>query len=104
MRTLTSAQFSLALVDMELEKLQLPGWFAEGMSRDWPLPSFLRRLLVRRRGRTRYRSRRRTSGQRLVWYLVSTTSPGKVRVSTRSRFTQLSSAVKNGVPPPTRTG
>ena len=29
---------------------------------------------------------------------------GNVRVSTRFRFTQLSSAVKNGVPPPTRTG
>ena len=27
-----------------------------------------------------------------------------VRVSTRVRFTQLSRAVKNGVPPPTRTG
>src|SRR5207253_6493840 len=27
-----------------------------------------------------------------------------VRVSTRLRFTQLSRAVKNGVPPPTRTG
>src|SRR3954465_9052391 len=29
---------------------------------------------------------------------------GNVRVSTRFRFTQLSRAVKNGVPPPTRTG
>jgi hypothetical protein len=41
---------------------------------------------------------------RLVSYRVSTTPPGNVRVSTRCRFTQLSSAVKNGVPPPTRTG
>src|SRR4029453_10093147 len=41
---------------------------------------------------------------RLVSYRVSTTPPGNVRVSTRFRFTQLSSAVKNGVPPPTRTG
>jgi hypothetical protein len=41
---------------------------------------------------------------RLVSYLVSTTPPGNVRVCTRFRFTQLSSAVKNGVPPPTRTG
>src|SRR4030081_4119870 len=46
-----------------------------------------------------------TSGtQRLVAYLVSTTPSGNVRVSTRLRFTQLSRAVKNGVPPPTRTG
>src|ERR687898_482562 len=46
-----------------------------------------------------------TSGtQRLVSYLVSTTPSGNVRVSTRIRFTQLSRAVKNGVPPPTRTG
>src|SRR3954463_11493281 len=46
-----------------------------------------------------------TSGsQRLVSYLVSTTPSGNVRVSTRLRFTQLSRAVKNGVPPPTRTG
>ena len=44
------------------------------------------------------------TAQRLVSYLVSTTPPGKVRVSTRFRFTQLSSAVKNGVPSPTRTG
>jgi hypothetical protein len=42
--------------------------------------------------------------QRLVSYRVSITPPGNVRVSTRFRFTQLSSAVKNGVPPPTRTG
>ena len=41
---------------------------------------------------------------RLVSYRVSTTPPGNVRVSTRFRFTQVSSAVKNGVPPPTRTG
>jgi hypothetical protein len=40
----------------------------------------------------------------LVSYRVSTTPPGNVRVSTRFRFTQLSSAVKNGVPPPTSTG
>jgi hypothetical protein len=46
-----------------------------------------------------------TSGtQRVVWYLVSTTPSGNVRVSTKLRFTQLSRAVKNGVPPPTRTG
>src|SRR5215204_6621538 len=46
-----------------------------------------------------------TSGtQRLVLYLVSTTPSGNVRASTRLRFTQLSRAVKNGVPPPTRTG
>src|SRR3954452_25203315 len=46
-----------------------------------------------------------TSGtQRLVAYLVSTTPSGNVRVSTRLRFTQLSRAVKNGAPPPTRTG
>src|ERR1700710_2855666 len=46
-----------------------------------------------------------TSGtQRLVSYLVSTTPSGNVRVSTSLRFTQLSRAVKNGVPPPTRTG
>src|SRR4051794_41961600 len=46
-----------------------------------------------------------TSGtQRVVSYLVSTTPSGNVRVSTRRRFTQLSRAVKNGVPPPTRTG
>src|SRR5438445_552364 len=46
----------------------------------------------------------RTGAQRLVSYLVRITPPGNVRVSTRFRFTQLSSAVKNGVPPPTRTG
>src|SRR4030081_4160446 len=46
-----------------------------------------------------------TSGiQRLVSYLVRSTPSGNVRVSTRLRFTQLSRAVKNGVPPPTRTG
>lgn len=46
-----------------------------------------------------------TSGsQRLVSHLVSTTPSGNVRVSTRLRFTQLSRAVKNGVPPPTLTG
>src|SRR4029450_11513243 len=46
----------------------------------------------------------RNHAQRLVSYLVRTTPPGNVRVSTRFRFTQLSSAVKNGVPPPTSTG
>ena len=46
----------------------------------------------------------RTSAHRLVSYLVRTTPPGKVRVSTRFRFTQLSSVVQNGVPPPTMTG
>src|SRR4051794_26700807 len=40
----------------------------------------------------------------LLSYLVMTTPPGNVRVSTRFRFTQLSSAVKNGAPPPTSTG
>ena len=40
----------------------------------------------------------------LVSYRVSSTPPGNVRVSTRFRFTQLSRVVKNGVPPPTRTG
>lgn len=35
---------------------------------------------------------------------VRSTPSGNVRVSTRFRFTQLSRAVKNGVPPPTRTG
>src|SRR5207247_6163445 len=44
----------------------------------------------------------RNRAHRLVSYLVRTTPPGNVRVSTRFRFTQLSSAVKNGVPPPTR--
>ena len=39
---------------------------------------------------------RRNRAQRLASYLVRTTPPGNVRVSTRSRFTQLSSAVKNG--------
>jgi len=42
--------------------------------------------------------------QRFVSYLVSTMPPGNVRVSTRFKLTQLSSAMKNGVPPPTRTG
>src|SRR5829696_6429739 len=46
----------------------------------------------------------RNRAHRLVSYLVRTTPPGNVRVSTRFRFTQLSSAVKNGVPPPTSTG
>src|SRR4029453_7357333 len=46
----------------------------------------------------------RNRAQCLVSYLVMTTPPGNVRVSTRFRFTQLSSAVKNGVPPPTSTG
>src|ERR1700761_3454882 len=45
-----------------------------------------------------------SGAQRLVAYLVRTTPPGNARVSTRFRFTQLSRAVKNGVPPPTRTG
>src|SRR3954452_17841569 len=46
-----------------------------------------------------------TSGtQCLVSYLVRTTPSGNVRVSTRVRFTQLSRAVKNGVPLPTKTG
>src|SRR5213592_105475 len=56
--------------------------------------------------RTRIRSPQ-TNGagtQRLVSYLVRSTPSGNVRVSTRVRFTQLSRAVKNGVPPPTRTG
>src|SRR5690349_25039129 len=44
------------------------------------------------------------AAQRLVSYLVRTTPPGNVRVSTRFRFTQLSRAVKNGVPLPTKTG
>jgi hypothetical protein len=44
------------------------------------------------------------TAQRLVSYLVSTMPPGNVRVSTRFKLTQLSSAVKNGVPPPTKTG
>src|SRR5215217_227667 len=45
-----------------------------------------------------------TSGiQRLVSYLVRSTPSGNVRVSTRLRFTQLSRAVKNGVPLPTKT-
>src|SRR5438309_10157610 len=46
----------------------------------------------------------RSGIQRLVSYLVRSTPSGNVRVSTRFRFTQLSRAVKNGVPPPTRTG
>ena len=41
----------------------------------------------------------RTGAQRLVSYLVRITPQGNVRVSTRFRFPQLSSAVKNGVPP-----
>ena len=44
------------------------------------------------------------TAQRLVSYLVSTMPPGNVRVSTRFKLTQLSSAVKNGAPPPTKTG
>src|SRR5689334_4089450 len=46
----------------------------------------------------------RLGTQRLVSYLVRSTPSGNVRVSTRLRLTQLSRAVKNGVPPPTRTG
>src|ERR1700738_4513982 len=46
----------------------------------------------------------RSGTQRLVSYLVRSTPSGNGRVSTRFRFTQLSRAVKNGVPPPTRTG
>src|SRR5215207_1670337 len=46
----------------------------------------------------------RSGIQRLVSYLVRSTPSGNVRVSTRLRFTQLRRAVKNGVPPPTRTG
>src|SRR2546429_2808949 len=46
----------------------------------------------------------RSGIQCLVSYLVRSTPSGNVRVSTRFRFTQLSRAVKNGVPPPTRTG
>src|ERR1700744_5086 len=46
----------------------------------------------------------RSGIQRLVSYLVRSTPSGNVRVSTRFRFTQLSRVVKNGVPPPTRTG
>src|SRR3954454_6427172 len=46
-----------------------------------------------------------TSGiQRLVSYPVKSTPSGNVRVSTKLRFTQWFRAVKNGVPPPTRTG
>src|SRR4051794_30007341 len=60
------------------------------------------------RGRTcvvQGRPRRSDGGtQRLVSYLVRTTPPGNVRVSTRASFTRLSRAVKNGVPPPTKTG
>src|SRR5262249_26950657 len=41
---------------------------------------------------------------RLASYRVSTTPPGNVRVSTKFRFTPLSSAVKNGGPLPTRPG
>src|SRR5438270_596171 len=46
----------------------------------------------------------RSGIQRLVSYLVRTTPSANVRVSTRVRFTKLSRAVKNGVPPPTKTG
>src|SRR5215212_7153489 len=46
----------------------------------------------------------RSGTQRLVSYLVRSTPSGNVRVSTKFRFTQLSRAAKNGVPPPTRTG
>src|SRR5262249_35543868 len=42
--------------------------------------------------------------QRLVSYLVRSTPSGNVRVSTRFRFTQLSRAVDNGLPPPGRQG
>ena len=42
--------------------------------------------------------------QPLVSYLVRSTPSENVRVSTSFRFTQLSRAVKNGVPPPNRTG
>src|SRR5207248_6129345 len=52
----------------------------------------------------RARADPRSSIQRLVSYLVRSTPSGNVRVSTRFRYTQLSRAVKNGVPPPTRTG
>src|SRR2546427_2472390 len=52
----------------------------------------------------RARADPRSGIQRLVSYLVRSTPSGNVRVSTRFRFTQLSRAVKNGVPPPTRTG
>jgi hypothetical protein len=45
-----------------------------------------------------------TGAHRLVSYRVSTMPQGNVRVSTRFRFTQLSRVVKNGVPPPTKTG
>src|SRR2546427_3071857 len=52
----------------------------------------------------RARADPRSGIQRLVSYLVRSTPSGNVRVSTRFRFTQLSRVVKNGVPPPTRTG
>src|SRR5581483_1455226 len=55
-------------------------------------------------GRAEARAGSTAATQRLVSYLVSTTPSGNVRVSTRLRLTQLSRAVKNGVPPPTRTG
>ena len=48
----------------------------------------------------RARADPRSGIQRLVSYLVRSTPSGNVRVSTRFRFTQLSRAVKNGVPPP----
>ena len=43
----------------------------------------------------------RSGIQRLASYLVRSTPSGNVRVSTRFRFTQLSRAVNNGVPPAT---
>src|SRR3954454_12082328 len=49
-------------------------------------------------------ARHRPGVQRLVSYRARSTPSGNVRVSTRFRFTQLSRGVKNGVPPPTRTG
>src|SRR6195256_1717458 len=52
----------------------------------------------------RARADPRSGIQRRVSYLVRSTPSGNVRVSTSFRFTQLSRAVKNGVPPPTRTG
>src|SRR5215218_1650367 len=55
-------------------------------------------------GDSRARADPMSGTQCLVSYLVRSTPSGNVRVSTRVRFTQLSRAVKNGVPPPTRTG
>jgi hypothetical protein len=43
----------------------------------------------------------RSGIQRLVLYLVRSTPSGNVGVPTRFGFTQLSRAVKSGVPPPT---